>query len=108
MLRHRLAVKFRAWSLIWDDGLIHDVLLSPTGKTTVYVVGNHWLDSAYWVYISDGGLFPRQAILYTKSMDAYYPRDITASWTGTVFTAAEDFVTLRYDESTRQMESFMK
>ena len=105
-LRHRLAVELRAWSLIWDTERLDDIIPSPSGRTTVYIVGSHWLDSAYWAYISDGGLFPKHEFLHTKSADASYPRDLTASWTGSVFTAAEDFVTLRYNESTRQIESF--
>lgn len=108
LLRHRLAVELRSWSLIWDTTSIHGVLPSPSGRATVYIVGSHWLDSAYWAYISDGGLFPRRALLHTKSADAYYPRDWNVSWTGSIFTAAENFVTLRYNESTRQIESFTR
>jgi hypothetical protein len=108
LLRHRMAVELRAWSIIWDTESIDDIIPSPSGRTTVYIVGSHWLDSAYWAYISDGGLFPRHRILHTIGPDAYYPKDLKASWTGTVFTAAEGFVTLRYDESTRQIESFTR
>lgn len=108
LLRHRFAVELRAWSPVWDTESIDDIIQSPSGRTTVYIVGSHWLDSAYWAYISDGGLFPRREFLHTKGADAYYPRDLTATWTGSVFTAAEDFVTLRYDESTHQIESFTR
>ena len=108
LLRHRVAVELRTWSLLWDIENIDDIIQSPSGRTTVYIVDSDWLDSAYRAYISDGGLFPRQVFLYTKHADAYYPRDITASWTGSIFTAAEQFVTLRYDESTHQIESFTR
>jgi hypothetical protein len=108
VLRHRLAVEFRAWSLIWDTETIDDIIYSPSGRTTVYIVGSHWLDSAYWAYISDGGPFPRHEFLHTKGADANYPRDLSASWTGSVFTAAENFVTLRYDESTGQIQIFTR
>ena len=108
VLRHRIAVECRAWSLVWDTDSIDDIIPSPSGRTTIYIIGSHWLDSAYWAYISDGGLFPRRQFLHTKGADAYYPRDLSASWSGSVFTAAEQFVTLRYDESTRQTESFTR
>lgn len=106
VLRHRIAVEFRAWAPIMDITSVEDVIHSPSGQTTVYIVGAHWLDSAYWAYISDGGLFPRHSVLHTRGDDAYYPRDITATWSGSTFTAAEQFVTLRYDESARTLESF--
>ena len=104
--RHRLALQFRTWSLFWDTESIDDIIRSPSGKTTAYIVGSHWLDSGYWAYLSDGHLFPRHAPIETTAADAFYPRDVQAGWDGPVFTAREQFISLAYDERDGQFLSY--
>ena len=99
VFRHRLAVECRSWSPVWDCEDIADILTSPSGRSTAYIVGGGFLDSAYWTYISDGGLFPKHCYIDTGPTDAYYPKDFSASWAGPVFTAAS----VTYDESTHQL-----
>ena len=105
VLRHRVAVRLRVWSPLGMESL-EDTLPSPSGRTVVYIVGTHWLDSSYEAYISDGGLFPKRYYLATKSDDAFYPRDVSGQWKGDVFTAAEQFLALRYTESSGRLETF--
>jgi len=101
VLQHRLAVGFRSWSPVWDCEQVVDTLRSPSGKSTAYIVGGGFLDSTYWVYISDGGLFPKRAYIHMNATDAHYPKDFSAAWSGSVFSVAG----VRYDETTRQLSS---
>jgi len=98
MWRHRLAVEARAWHPVWDTEEIEGILVSPSGRTTIYVVGSHWLDSSYSIYISSGRLFPRRAYLATEGDDASYEKDISASWNRELFTAGDAGVSLAVDE----------
>lgn len=108
ILRHRMAVEMRAWSLLMDTEKIEDVLRSPSGGSTVYVVGSHWLDSSYRAYVSDGGLFPKSGRIRTTGSDARYADGVTAQWSGEVFAAAEKFLALRYNERSGLLETFSK
>lgn len=108
VLRHRVAVAVRIWTPLMGDGRIEDTFTSPSGRTTVYLSGDHWLDTCYSAYISDGGLFPRHGYIATNAENARYPRDLTAGWNGDVFTASEQFTALRYTESSRKLETFVK
>ena len=101
VLQHRLAVEFRSWSLVWDCEDVVDTLRSPSGRSTAYIVGGGFLDSAYWAYISDGGLFPKHTYIDMDATDAYYPKDFSAAWSGSVFSVAG----VHYDETTRQLSS---
>jgi hypothetical protein len=95
LLRHRISLEVRTWSPIWDCEEIVDTLPSPSGRTTAYIVRGGFLDSAYWVYFSDGGIFPKHSYIETGATDVAYPKDIAGAWTGSVFSIAN----LRYDES---------
>jgi hypothetical protein len=99
IFRHRMRLEARTWSPIWDCDEIVDILPSPSGRTTAYIVGGGFLDSAFWVYISDGSLFPKHSYIETGATDVAYPKDISGSWTGSVFSVAK----LRYDEASRQI-----
>jgi hypothetical protein len=99
VLRHRLSIELRSWSPVFDCEDIVDTLRSPSGRSTAYIVGGGFLDSAYWVYISDGGFFPKHTYINMDSTDAHYPKDFTASWTTSVFSV----VGVSYDESTGQL-----
>lgn len=107
LLRHRYAVESRSWSIM-DADEIEDRLESPSGRTTVYVVGNHWLDSSYRVYVSHGHLFPSVGWLETESSDPVYPRDIIARWRGPFFVAGEgeDSLSVAYDERDDRFYSY--
>ena len=99
-LRHRLAVEIRAWSPIFDVDVIEDRLVSPSGRTTVYVVGSYWLDSSHRVYVSHGHLFPDVGWIETGLTDPSYPRDVVARWRGPFFAAgeSEQSLSVAYDE----------
>lgn len=99
-LRHRCAVGMRAWNAVFDADIIEDQIESHSGKTTVYVVGSHWLDSSYRVYVSRGHLFPSVGWLETKSEDPAYPRDVMAKWRGPFFVGgeSENSLSVAYDE----------
>lgn len=101
IFQHRLAVELRSWSPVWDGENVVDTLRSPSGRSTAYIVGEGFLDSAYWAFISDGSLFPKHTYIDTHSTDAYYPKDFSAAWSGPVFSVAD----VRFNETTRQFSS---
>ena len=101
IFRHRLTMEWRCWSPVWDDSDIAVILPSPSRRSTAYIVEGGFLDSAYWAYISDGGLFPKHCHIDTGHVDAYYPRDFSADWSGSVFSV----VRVRYDEASRQLST---
>ena len=96
VLHHRLAMKWRTWSPFWHDSHIVDILPSPSGCATAYIIAAGFQDIGYSALISDGALFPKHCLIKTGHSNASYPRDLSATWSGTVFTAAE----MRYDEAT--------
>jgi hypothetical protein len=98
LFQHRLAVAARAWSPVWDIDVIEDVLPSPSKHSTAYVVGSHWLDSSYRVYLSGHGIFPQLAYLETPATDPYYPRDLHAKWGGPWFTFGDSQASVIFDE----------
>lgn len=98
IFRHRLAVGIRIAAMLSIDR-IEDTLNSPSGDTTLYIVGTHWLDlDSYKVYISSGRLIPLRAYIVTDAADPVYPRDITAEWNGPLFTAGDNLVSVAFDE----------
>ena len=99
VLHHRLAVESRSWSPVWDGEDVVDILRSPSGRSTAYIVGGGFPDSAYWAYVSDGGLFPKHCYIDTGPTDACYPKDFSAAWSGSVFAVAG----VHYDEATSQL-----
>lgn len=101
--RHQLAIELRTWS-VFSSQLIEDTLPSPSGRSTAYIVGDHWLDSFYQVYISDGHLFPKHAYLPASSTDPVYPRDMIVAWSNDVLTVTVTSPVLRYSESTGLLE----
>ena len=98
LFHHRFAVEARAWQLVWDIDEIEDTLTSPSGRTTAYIVGSHWLDSSYRVYLSGPRLFPYRANIETTATDPIYPRGITATWNGPLFTAGDNLISVAFDE----------
>jgi hypothetical protein len=101
LLRHRLAIECRTWNPIWDGEDIADVLRSPSGRSTAYIVVGGFLDSANRTYISDRILFPKHCSIEADSTDSSYPKDFSASWEGAVFTVAS----VTYDETTGQLST---
>lgn len=104
--RHRLAVEARTWFPILDTAEGVDVLTSPTGRSTVYVVSDGFVDSSYSIYLSTRRLFPRRAYIETTSSDASYPRDISASWNGPLFTAGDGLVSVAFDERSGKLYTY--
>ena len=95
--RHRLAVESRSWALVFDFEDVVDILPSPSGRSTAYIVGGGLLDAAHYsAYVSDGGLFPKHCSIEIGSYDSYYPKDFSAAWSGSIFTVAG----VHYDEAT--------
>lgn len=99
-LRHRIAVHMTTWSAPFFSDRIEDCLVSPSGRTTVYVVGSHWNDSAYSVYVSHGHLFPSVGRIETEFPADAYPLDLIANWRGPFFVAgqSEQSLSVAYDE----------
>ncbi|MFT3992345.1 MAG: hypothetical protein QM680_13150 [Luteolibacter sp.] len=102
VLRHRISLELRTWNPVWDVAEIVDILPSPSGRATAYIVGGGFLDSAYWAYISDGSMFPKHSYIETGVSDVSYPKDMSGSWSGSVFSIAK----LRYDEKSRILAPF--
>lgn len=94
LLHHRVGVTLRAWSPIGFGARIVDVLPSPSARSVVYVAQRGFVDTAYSVYLSDGGLFPQHQHIDSERSDASYPKDIPGSWKGTIFSMAR----FHYDE----------
>ncbi len=103
---HRLAVEARAWQLIWDIDEIEDTLPSPSGRTTAYIVGSHWRGSGYRVYLSAPRLFPYRAYIQTTARDPSYPREISATWNGPLFTAGDHLLSVAFDERTGKLYTY--
>ena len=90
-LHHRIAVTMRTSAVFFDSKIIEGILPSPSGRSTAYIVGDHWLASFYGVYMSaPGSLFPRHEPI-SRAENLCYPRDIHAAWTGPFFTAGPAF-----------------
>jgi len=106
LFQHRLAVEARAWEPVWDIDEIEGILASPSGRSTAYVVGSHWLDSGYRVYLSARGVFPHQAYIETTARNAAYPRDIKAVWNGPLFTAGDNLLSVAFDERTGKVYTY--
>jgi hypothetical protein len=106
LFHHRLAVEARAWQVFWDIDELEDTLRSPSGRSVVYVVGSHWLDSGYRVYLSVGRLFPYQAYIETTASNPSYPRDIDATWNGPLFTAGDGLPSVAFDERTGKLYTY--
>lgn len=104
--RHRLAVEARTWFPIFDTEDIVDVVTSPSGRTKVYVVSGGFVDSSHSLYLSTRRLFPRRAYIETTSSDASYPRDISASWNGPLFTAGDGLISVAFDERSGKLYSY--
>lgn len=106
MFRHRLAVEARNLPTFLDISVMEDIITSPSGRTTAYIVGNHWLDSSYCVYLSAGGLFPRTVVVQPISSGAAYPKDIKAVWSGPLFTIGEGQILAAYDERNGKLYTY--
>lgn len=104
VLHHRIAVWCRVSLRILDHSVIEQVLPSPSGQTVVYLVGEHWLDSRYKVFVSDGGLFPKMASVPAAKNSESERHKTTALWTGNIFQAVADGGALRYSEENRVFE----
>lgn len=99
--RHWVAVEARAWSPIWDTPRIARILVSPSGKTTVYVLQHSWLDTSCSVWVSDGGLFPRSGYIeYTGKNDE--EQELVAGWHGSLFLVGHRLISYAYDEADRK------
>jgi hypothetical protein len=98
VFHHRLAVECRVRVEIFNSSSIEDILPSPSGDTTIYMVEDHWIERSYRIYISAHTLFPRCEMILTSLPDLAYPRDIRVDWKGPVFVAGDSLVTLAYDE----------
>lgn len=99
LLRHRFTVTIRTSDPLWNTERIEDVFPSPSGRTTAYLVGSHWIDSGYWVYLSEGGLFLKRIGIRTSGADDNYPRDFQVRWEGPALIAATNKQTLLCRES---------
>ena len=99
VLHHLIAVWARGLYYFVPLEGVEGTLRSPSGRTTAYIVGVHWLDSSYSAYFSSGGLFPRRAKFDSGVDTEVYGRNFTAKWEGSTFTVAK----LTYDEKTGQL-----
>lgn len=92
IFRHRLAVEARTWQPILDGCNISEIRVSPSGRTTAYIVSDSWLDTFVSVYLSEGGLFPKYARI------AVNPRNLKIGWDGPLFTGGDGVVSVGFDE----------
>jgi hypothetical protein len=103
-LRHQIAVQARVWQPAWASH-IDEVFTSPSGRTTVYLVGFHWLDSSYCVYVSEGGLFPLLGTVHPTSQDVFR-RNLTVGWHKTLFVIGDRLISYAYSETDRRPYSY--
>lgn len=100
--QHRLAIGVRLWEPFFHAHSIADIKVSPSGKTTAYIVSSNWLDDAYAVYFSTRSLFLLCDSIDLDTPKANYPRDVSAGWDGPLFTTGQRLVSVAFDE--RQMK----
>ena len=103
-LRHRIAVEARVWWPVWGSH-VEETFVSPSGRTTVYLVGFHWLDSSYCVFVSEGGLFPLLGDVYPTSQDVFR-RNLTVGWRGTLFVIGDRLISYAYSETDHRPYSY--
>jgi hypothetical protein len=104
-LRHRLAVEWRTWSPFFDITHISEVLVSPSGRTTVYLINSGFTDSSYSVYVSSGSLFPIFAYLVPASQNMIRG-ELDIGWNGSVFTAGHKLLSFAYSEDDDRVFSY--
>ena len=104
-LRHRLTMQAKIWNPIWQIGVIQEVYVSPSGRTTVYLVGQHWLDSSYSLYLSAGSLFPRRIDVGSDEPNLRY-QDLVGSWKGPFFTFGAGRIWAAFDERNGSLYSY--
>jgi len=104
-LRHRLAVEWRSWTPFFDITHISEVLVSPSGRTTVYLINSGFTDSFYSVYVSAGTLFPISGYLEPTSSDMHRA-DLDIGWSGSLFTAGHKLLSFAYSETDGRVFSY--
>lgn len=104
-LRHRLAVAWRVWDPMFDTTDVSEVLVSPSGRTTVYLLNTGFTDSSYSVCVSGGTLFPIFGYLVPTSEDMFR-RDLDIGWRGSVFTAGHRLLSFGYSEPDRKVLTY--
>ena len=104
-LRHRLAVEWRSWTPFFDIAHISEVLVSPSGRTTVYLINSGFTDSSYSVYVSAGTFFPISGHLEPTSSDMQRA-DLDIGWSGSLFTAGHKLLSFAYSETDGRVFSY--
>lgn len=108
ILNHRVSVTARTLVFFGFDTIqISDVLRSPSGSSTAYIVSSSWLDTLHRVYISDGDLFPQSSMIKTHGEDVYYGEGLKAFWEGELLVVKEGaFTSISYSEETKRLQSY--
>lgn len=102
LLHHRLAVAGRIGVPLFNVSEPEGSSRSPSGRTVIYLVGSHWLDSRYSICISRGGLFPREVELDDAGTTG--PRNITMRWNGGRCSVGDLSSVVVFDEATGQVQ----
>ncbi|TLD72062.1 hypothetical protein FEM03_04875 [Phragmitibacter flavus] len=105
VLRHRIAVEYRCWNPLWDITSIREIISSPSGDTTVYLINSSFTDSSYWIYLSTGGLFPKHGYLTHTSSDMYR-RNLVIGWKDQWFYIGERLISFAYNEVSNEVLSY--
>jgi hypothetical protein len=104
MLRHRIAVEARVWRPFWS-GDVEEIFVSPSGRTTVYLVGFDGADTSYGVYVSERGLFPLFGSVHPNSQDVFR-RNLTVGWRGTLFVVGDGLISYAYSEADQRAYTY--
>jgi hypothetical protein len=98
--KHRYAVhSYATVHSLWDMDPDPEILRSPSGKTTAYVLSGGFLDAFDTVCISDGRLLPLNHGLEFR--EGTSSMDIITRWEGPVFFGGNKLVSFAYDERTK-------
>lgn len=97
IFQHRLAVTAHSAHAIHGD-FDPKILLSPSGKTTAYVMTGGFVDTAYYVCISSNHLLPLSHLIDSSDPRGPKSSDIIAKWNGPIFLAGDKLVSFAYDE----------
>jgi hypothetical protein len=107
---HRLAVSAHSLhSLSFDSN--PKIIISPSGKTTAYLMTGGVMDTVYYVCISSNQLLPVYRVIDSNEVGSPRYEDMIARWDGPVFFAGDKLVTLAYDERNGKIidrESYMR